>query len=1323
MHKYKSSLILVLLLVFTVMLNAQKETPPPGYENLPKLTAYDSIGLVNLPELTLPDWLKGPNKLNLPDVVDNSEQIYWRPVFAQVQYECGQASGVGLGFTYAINRLRNLPSNVEDNQYPSHFTWNFGNGGDGWYGVSYFHSFEIIKREGNPNVIDFGGMTGTGPEMWMSGYDKYYNAMHNRIADVYKIDLTTEEGINTLRNWIHNHLEGSEVGGVANFYTNAPYGMPTLPEGTPEEGMFVVTGWGGANHGLTISGYHDSICWDYNNDGFYTNDIDLNNDGIITPQDWEVGGFRFANTYSGGPSFGNDGFCYMTYKSCADPYGDGGIWDNAAHVLYAKEGTEPLLTAKVYMHHNCRDRIGIKMGMTTDLSSETPDFVMGFPIFDYQGGCQYMQGGSTNPDHKFIEFGLDITPFLNMIEPGTPARFFLLIDEDDPESWAGGQMMTFSVIDYTNGVEEVVCDQNTVTLIDNDVTKFWVDHTVNFESVEISNDTLAPATVYEPYSEQLEADGGTEPYTWVYDKNFTESFTTTSFPLVNAELITPGNTNDGYTTKDLDFAFPFYDEEFDYVRVNVDGFISFENMFSWPYQVYDFFHFTKNKLISPFHTDLRIYSSTNDGMWYEGDENSATFRWKASINGYENTSEVNFAVQLFSNGDIIFYYGAVNDYPEIDWVSGLSSGDNIYYQFTEVTNDASIAPNLAINLESAHQPEGLFVSRYGDFHGTVTQTYDNFDVKFLVTDENNLTSSREMSFSTDGSNYLVIKSVEVNSGDDEIIEFGETAVLSIEVESLGEETIYGADMLITNSDMYVTLVDSTETLGDFEPGEVKSFDAAFTITVDNAVPDDHEIDLPTLITDNTGDDWVSHIYLTAFAPDIYISNVTIDDGGNGGLDPGETADMIVSLFNSGGARASNIEALLSSTDPYITINSASYNLDELHAGTFGDVVFNITCSDETPPAYIAEFDVEIEADNDYYTTDQAYVICGLITEGFESGNFETFPWTFSGDAEWEIDDVEFFEGSYSARSGDIDDDKLSSMEFEAYVLGDGEISFYRKVSSEANYDYLRFYINGVLMDEWAGDVSWSEVSFNITSGINTFKWAYEKDYSVSNGEDCAWVDNISLPPVGDMDPQIIYTPETFLVIVEDNILAQDTLTISNTGTGLFMYTIDIVDTAGNVVDWLTVDDYNGGLNAGDENEILVFFDGTNLVEGLYKAEIIITDHISNEYIVPAWFYIDLTIGIDENKLISGSMNIPNPFERETNIQFTISDLSEVNIDVFNSHGEIVKRLVQSQLFKRGGYSISWDATNDIGGKVNSGLYYYRILAGEETVTGKMILLD
>jgi hypothetical protein len=75
----------------------------------------------------------------------------------------------------------------------------------------------------------------------------------------------------------------------------------------------------------------------------------------------------------------------------------------------------------------------------------------------------------------------------------------------------------------------------------------------------------------------------------------------------------------------------------------------------------------------------------------------------------------------------------------------------------------------------------------------------------------------------------------------------------------------------------------------------------------------------------------------------------------------------------------------------------------------------------------------------------------------------------------------------------------------------GQISFFYKVSSERYFDYLRFYIDGVLQDEWSGNKGWTKVSFTVGAGRRTFEWVYSKDGSSSYGSDTAWIDGIVFP--------------------------------------------------------------------------------------------------------------------------------------------------------------------------------------------------------------------
>jgi hypothetical protein len=131
-------------------------------------------------------------------------------------------------------------------------------------------------------------------------------------------------------------------------------------------------------------------------------------------------------------------------------------------------------------------------------------------------------------------------------------------------------------------------------------------------------------------------------------------------------------------------------------------------------------------------------------------------------------------------------------------------------------------------------------------------------------------------------------------------------------------------------------------------------------------------------------------------------------------------------------------------------------------------------------------------------------------EGFETGDFSMFGWTFSDDARWNVTSEEKNSGAYSAQAGSIDDGESSTLKVRFDCVS-GNISFYCKVSSESHCDYLRFYIDGVKQDQWSGEQDWAQVSFPVTAGTRTFEWTYSKDDSYSGGSDTAWIDEIVFP--------------------------------------------------------------------------------------------------------------------------------------------------------------------------------------------------------------------
>ncbi len=91
---------------------------------------------------------------------------------------------------------------------------------------------------------------------------------------------------------------------------------------------------------------------------------------------------------------------------------------------------------------------------------------------------------------------------------------------------------------------------------------------------------------------------------------------------------------------------------------------------------------------------------------------------------------------------------------------------------------------------------------------------------------------------------------------------------------------------------------------------------------------------------------------------------------------------------------------------------------------------------------------------------------------------------------------------------------------------------------------------------------------------------------------------------------------------------------------------------------------------------------------------------------------------------SMSQNFPNPFNPSTTITFEIPQLyanSNVNLSIYNLRGQKIRSLVTANM-AAGIHAIQWDGTNDIGQNVASGLYLFRLTAGDFAETNKMLLL-
>lgn len=79
-------------------------------------------------------------------------------------------------------------------------------------------------------------------------------------------------------------------------------------------------------------------------------------------------------------------------------------------------------------------------------------------------------------------------------------------------------------------------------------------------------------------------------------------------------------------------------------------------------------------------------------------------------------------------------------------------------------------------------------------------------------------------------------------------------------------------------------------------------------------------------------------------------------------------------------------------------------------------------------------------------------------------------------------------------------------------------------------------------------------------------------------------------------------------------------------------------------------------------------------------------------------------------------NYPNPFNPETNIKFDIPRISQVQLEVFDMRGKLVAALINQEL-QPGQYEVKFTALN-----LSSGVYIYRLAAGNMLYSNKMLLL-
>lgn len=674
--------------------------------------------LAQIPILTIKD-----TKKNLPAYHDNSQQIYFRPIFSQIDGSCAQASGIGYTFTYEINRQRNTNASLEVNQFPSHYTYNFLNNGSGANGSNFVDGWQIIKENGCPTVSVYGGMA-INSTHWMSGFDKYLSAQSFRVDNFYRINVSTVEGLNTLKNWLYDYGQNNFPGGIANFAA----GMSGLDGFQINENGIILSFGINVNHAMTIVGWDDNIGFDFNGDGQITNNIDVNNDNIIDLKDWEKGCLIIANTW--GTNWANNGKAYLPYRLLALTNTEGGIGSgNNVFVITVKPFYTPTLLAKLKFYHSSRNKLKIIYGLNKNLQSTTPEIILEPSIVNFQGGAFPTNGLNSQP----IEIGYDLTPLLKYVSPQEYFKFFIGFVENDEDDEATGYVKYLSVLN--NQIEQIITNDS-ISLINNDTTFFATIINVNFEPPIFTTPYLPPVNLNQYYNFILSAQNGTPPYDFFVSYSINYNELPFNVPNYTLEKINPTDNDDGYAEVSLDFDFPYFNKNYRKIYILTDGSVIFEKGFDY---IRTDNSIRSNKVISVCATDL-IATNTNEGIFVYKNNEKAYIYWNMSH--FDNIEKKYiFALEINKNGEIKYFYFNTSD---IKWCAGVSNGDFENYKYLSTFSQTISNKTYQINIQGL--PNGLSLNG-NIINGIVTDSVFT-NVTLCVKDYNNLCSCKNFEIFT-----------------------------------------------------------------------------------------------------------------------------------------------------------------------------------------------------------------------------------------------------------------------------------------------------------------------------------------------------------------------------------------------------------------------------------------------------------------------------------------------------------------------------------------------------------------------------------------------
>ena len=441
----------------------------------------------------------------------------------------------------------------------------------------------------------------------------------------------------------------------------------------------------------------------------------------------------------------------------------------------------------------------------------------------------------------------------------------------------------------------------------------------------------------------------------------------------------------------------------------------------------------------------------------------------------------------------------------------LGDGSILPYRIMPTDNEVSHLPTLPIgvNFYNVTAAPGSFVSitkdgviygtgiidETGSMDVTIEPITSGGDVTICVTHPQHSPYITTVPAAAMNGAYIAYDAYEMSA---EQANYGETIDMSIQVKNVGTQAASNLTATLTTENEYVEILAGEGAVTSITPDQTAVMEG-FQFAVANNVPDKTKAQFFLTITDGE-ETWESKFNIELHAPVLSVASVEQSD-----------SEFTLTIANTGSAPFYGGTLNIYSSSNDVVFEQPTITVEDAVEGNNTLVLTSPYTVSENAEAG-STYEVAYEFSTGLFLVSDVYILTyGAIIEDFENGEFGE-NWTNGQPYGWTIVN-EGPDGSLCAKSSNNGiNSSEANLTLTVNVLAAGNLTFMYRVSSENNYDKLRFSYDNSEVQNWSGDQQWALYELPVSVGQHTFKWTYSKDYSVNSGSDCAWIDDIKFPP-------------------------------------------------------------------------------------------------------------------------------------------------------------------------------------------------------------------